>query len=306
MNPLVIDHVSYRYTRKADALHDVSLSVPRGAVLGLLGANGAGKSTLLQCCAGLRTPTSGGVQVCGLPTADRAAIVRGHLTYVAAGQPLPTQMTVDALVRWVAPLHARWDSAFASALRERLALHGDQRVGGLSRGARMKLALLLALAPRPDVLILDEPLSGLDVPSRDDVLRNVLSAVAERGTTVVLASHEITEIETVVDHVAMLREGKLVLADRLDALQSRYQRVTLVGEPEALDAMVRESRFVSALRSGRVLSLVVDTEHTSIPGDGADAANGVARTEVAALPLRELYLTVAHGTAAAPSMEALV
>jgi len=168
MSDVAIREVSYRYRRDADALRDVTLDVPSGAILGLLGANGAGKTTLLQCCAGLRTPDAGRVLIGGADSAQRALIVRGVVGYVAAGLQLPRDLTLHGLERWIAPLHRRWDPDLASSLRERFGLDGTRRLTTLSRGEYMKAALLCALSAQPRVLLMDEPLSGIDAVSRDE------------------------------------------------------------------------------------------------------------------------------------------
>lgn len=118
MTRVLIDAVSYRYGRADDALHDVSLETPSGAILGSLGANGAGKTTLLQCCAGLRKPASGRVLVDGVSSAGRALIVSGMISYVAESARLPDDMTLQQLERWIAPLHPRWHATLATSLRQ--------------------------------------------------------------------------------------------------------------------------------------------------------------------------------------------
>ena len=296
MMPVLVDHVSHRYGTGTAALHDVAFALPAGAILGLVGANGAGKSTLLQCCAGLRTPTRGAVRIGGHDARDRRALVGGTVTWVAADPPLPAHETVAALLRWVAPLHARWDTSFAAMLVDRLALPTAQRVDRLSRGGRMKLALVLALAPRPAVLILDEPLAGLDVPARDDVLRAVLGTVADEGTTVLLASHEWGEIETVLDHLAVLRDGRLVVCDRIETLQARFRRVTLTGTDDALDAIARGDRWLGTQRAGRLLTLLVDTDATPLPVDEFASLSDVTQCDVDDVPTRELVRRLTYGT----------
>ena len=185
MTAISVDGVSYRYRRGVDALHDVTFEAPPGAILGLLGANGAGKTTLLQCCAGLREPTAGRVRIGGELSERRVLIVRGVIGYVAAGVELPRDLTLQALERWIAPLHRRWDPALATQLRERFALDASRRLTSFSRGETMKAALLCALAAQPSVLLMDEPLSGSQTPrNAASKITGLPGSPATLGTTI--------------------------------------------------------------------------------------------------------------------------
>jgi len=297
MSDVVIREVSYRYRRDADALRDVTLDVPSGAILGLLGANGAGKTTLLQCCAGLRTPDAGRVLIGGADTAQRALIVRGVVGYVAAGIELPRDLTLQGLERWIAPLHRRWDATLATSLRERFGLDGTRRLTSLSRGEYMKAALLCALAAQPEVLLMDEPLSGIDAVSRDEIARGLLANASTTGTTILIASHDIAEIESVLSHVAILASGRVHTAGAVDEVLARYRVVTVMGSDAVLHAAASEQRWLDVTRSGRMLRIVADTDHT--PLDAAmfrrryDAADSVVVEEMA---LRDVFTTVVRGS----------
>uniref|UniRef100_UPI0033408159 ATP-binding cassette domain-containing protein n=1 Tax=Gemmatimonas sp. TaxID=1962908 RepID=UPI0033408159 len=157
MTDVVVDQVSYRYTRAKNAICDVSFEIPDGALLGVFGPNGAGKSTLLQCVAGLLTPATGAVRIGGTSSADRALIENGTVTFVSEATRLPTDSTLGGLIRWITPLHNRWDANLALSLSERFHLDANRRIGTFSRGEYLKAALLCALATQPRVLILDEP-----------------------------------------------------------------------------------------------------------------------------------------------------
>jgi ABC-2 type transport system ATP-binding protein len=297
MSDVAIREVSYRYRREADALLDVTLDVPSGAILGLLGANGAGKSTLLQCCAGLRTPNAGRVLIGGADSAQRALIVRGVVGYVAAGMELPRDLTLSALERWVAPLHRRWDPDLASSLRERFGLDGTRRLTTFSRGEYMKAALLCALAAQPRVLLMDEPLSGIDAVSRDEIARGLLANASTTGTTILIASHDIAEIESVLSHVAILTAGRVHAAGTVDEVRARYRVVTVMGGDAVLHAVASEQHWLDVTRSGRMLRIVADTERT--PLDPAmlrrryHTADSVVVEEMA---LRDVFTTVVRGS----------
>lgn len=305
MTGIAITGLSYRYGRSAEALHDVTLDVPSGAIYGLLGANGAGKTTLLQCCAGLRQPDAGRVLIGGADAARRALIVRGVVGYVAAGVELPKDMTLQALERWLAPLHRRWDPALATQLRERFALDATRRVTSFSRGETMKAALLCALAAQPRVLLMDEPLTGIDAVSRDEIARGLLANAATTGTTILIASHDIAEIESVLSDVAILAAGRAQVAGSLDQLQARYRRITLLASDEMLGALAREQAWLEVSRAGRMLSIVADTERT--PLDPAmlrrryEAADSLTVDEMS---LRDVFSSVVRAGRASQSAEA--
>jgi ABC-2 type transport system ATP-binding protein len=213
--------VSHRYGRTV-ALRDVSLTVLAGSVTALLGPNGAGKSTLLRCAVGLLAADSGRIRVLGTPVEQLTPAHRTRIGYVAESQALPGHLTLAQYERWLAPLYPAWDHALANTLRARFDLDPSRRLRSYSRGQRMQAALLAALAPRPDLLIMDEPFAGLDMAVKDDLVRGVLELAGTEGWTVVIASHDLAELELLVDQVAFLRDGTLLFADPVDTLRARF------------------------------------------------------------------------------------
>jgi ABC-2 type transport system ATP-binding protein len=208
------------------ALAEVSLSVPQGCVFGLVGENGAGKSTLIKHILGLWRAQRGSVRVFGLdPVADPVAVL-GRIGYLSEQPDLPEWMRVGEVMRYTQALYPHWDAAYAESMREQFGLPSDARVQTLSKGQRAKLALLAAQAHRPDLLLLDEPSSGLDPIVRSDILSAIIRTVADEGRTVFFSSHILEEIERVSDHVAMLHEGKLVLCGPLDEIKAQHRIVT--------------------------------------------------------------------------------
>jgi ABC-2 type transport system ATP-binding protein len=297
MTRVVVEGVSYRYDSKGEALHDVSVEAPSGAILGLLGANGAGKTTLLQCCAGLREPMRGRVLVDDVSSSRRALIVSGVIGYVAEAVRLPSEMSLAQLEWWIAPLHKRWDAALATSLRERFGLDASRKLATLSRGEYMKAALLCALAAQPRVLIMDEPFAGIDVVTKDEILRGLLATAGTSGTTMLLASHDIAEIESVLSHVAIMTAGRVRVSGAIESVRERYRQVTMVGGDALLDAFAGEQRWLEMERAGRMLRIVDDGERTPLDAGmlqrrfaGADSIT------VEDLSLRELFSSVVRGT----------
>jgi len=209
------------------ALNDVSLEVPRGSVFGLVGENGAGKTTFIKHILGLLRAEAGKVRVFGMDPAADPVSVLSRIGYLSEQPDLPDWMRVHEFVRYMQPFYPKWDEAYAEQLRQQFGLDQAARLRTLSKGQRAKLGLLAAQAHRPDLLLLDEPSSGLDPIVRNDILAAVIRTVSEEGRTVFFSSHLLEEIERVSDHIAMLHQGKLVLCGPLDAVKARHRRITL-------------------------------------------------------------------------------
>jgi ABC-2 type transport system ATP-binding protein len=208
-------------------LDGVSLYVPKGSVFGLVGENGAGKTTLIKHLLGLLRAEAGTVRVFGRdPVVDPVAVL-GRIGYLSEQPDLPGWMRVEELVRYMKAFYPRWDAAYAKSMLERFALNPAQRISTLSKGQTAKAGLLVAQAHRPELLVLDEPSSGLDPLVRRDILEAVIRTVADEGRTVFFSSHLLEEIERVSDYVAMLHHGKLVLCGPLDEIKSQHRRFIL-------------------------------------------------------------------------------
>jgi ABC-2 type transport system ATP-binding protein len=205
------------------ALLSVSLSLPRGAVYGLVGANGAGKTTLIKHILGLLRAETGSVRVFGLdPVADPVAVL-SRIGYLSEENDLPGWMRVDELVRYSRAFYPGWDDAYAKELERSFALDPSAKIKTLSKGQKARLGLLVALAYRPELLVLDEPSSGLDPIVRRDILGAVIRTIADEGRTVLFSSHLLEEVEQVADHVTMINRGKIVLSDALEVIREMHR-----------------------------------------------------------------------------------
>ena len=207
-----------RFGAKA-ALAGVSLDLPRGAVYGLVGANGAGKTTLIRHLLGLLRAETGTVRVFGLDPVTEPVQVLSRIGYLSEENDLPGWMTVAELVRYTRAFYPNWDDAYAEELRRSFALDPAARIRNLSKGEKARAGLLVALAHRPELLILDEPSSGLDPIARRDILGAVLQTIAHEGRTVLFSSHLLDEVEEVADHVTMISHGRIVLSGPLEELK---------------------------------------------------------------------------------------
>jgi ABC-2 type transport system ATP-binding protein len=205
------------------ALASVSVSLPRGAVYGLVGANGAGKTTLIKHILGLLRAESGAVRVFGLdPVADPVAVL-WRIGYLSEENDLPGWMRVDELLRYSRAFHPAWDDLYAEELRETFALDPSAKIKDLSRGQRARAGLLIALSYRPELLVFDEPSSGLDPIVRRDILGAVIRAIADDGRTVLFSSHLLDEVEQVADHVTMIDHGRIVMSAPLHTIRESHR-----------------------------------------------------------------------------------
>jgi ABC-2 type transport system ATP-binding protein len=205
------------------ALDSVTVSVTRGAVHGLVGANGAGKTTLIKHILGLLRAEGGSVRVFGLdPVADPVGVL-SRIGYLSEENDLPGWMTVGELVRYSRALYPGWDDAYGEELRQTFALDATAKIKTLSKGQKARTGLLVALAYRPELLVLDEPSSGLDPIVRRDILAAVIRTIAHEGRTVLFSSHLLDEVEQVADHVTMIRAGRIVLSAPLEDIKRAHR-----------------------------------------------------------------------------------
>ncbi len=223
-----------RYRRRW-ALSDCTMEVPAGRVTGLVGPNGAGKSTLLNLAAGLLRPTAGTIEVCGRTPASGMA----EVGYVAQDTPLYRGLTVADHLKLGARLNSGWDDAFARNRITRLGLDLAQKAGTLSGGQRAQLALVLGVAKRPRLLILDEPVAALDPLARSEFITSVQEAVTGRELTVVMSSHLVSDLERVCDHLIVLVASRIRLAGDVAELMASYQ-------PRSLEDLVLDYLGASA------------------------------------------------------------
>jgi ABC-2 type transport system ATP-binding protein len=208
------------------ALRDCTLEIPTGSVTALVGPNGAGKTTLLQLAVGLSRPNAGTVRVLGLSPRDEAGSVLPHVGFVAQDHPLYRGFTVSEMLKAGRKLNPSWDESLALERVENLNLPLEQKVGKLSSGQQAQVALTLALAKRPELLLLDEPVAALDPLARREFLQSVMEAVAETGMTVLLSSHIVADLERVCDHLVILSQARTQLVGPIDEIVASHRLLT--------------------------------------------------------------------------------
>jgi ABC-2 type transport system ATP-binding protein len=262
VNVLETQRLGKRYGRSW-ALRNCTLAVPAGRVVALVGPNGAGKSTLLHLAVGLTSPTEGRLAVLGRARAGSADAL-GAIGFVAQDAPLYPHLTVADTVRLAASLSVRFDGADARSRIGRLGIPLERKVGSLSGGQHTQVALAVALARRPELLILDEPVARLDPLARHEFLGTLMAAVAEEGLSVLLSSHVIAELERVCDYLVVLTAGSVQVAGAVDDLVAGHR--VLTGAAADADALAARLPVVADRRGTRQARLLAKAdEHTPLP-----------------------------------------
>ncbi len=240
-----------------EALSGISLQASPGTVIGLIGRNGAGKTTALRCLLGLQRPTQGKISVFGEePTRLSVAAKQRIGAMLDGGLPFPTA-SAHELFNFVAPLYPRWDPVVEANLCRRFEIDRRCKIEKLSLGQQRAVALALALCPRPDLLVLDEPAANLDPVLRRQFLAEVLDLVADEGRTVLFSSHNLGDVERITDRVAFLHQGRLLLDRPTEELRERMRRLRFIFPGDA-PAKVDLPGLLASRRSGRELLLTVD------------------------------------------------
>jgi ABC-2 type transport system ATP-binding protein len=245
-----------QYSRRW-ALRDCTLSIPAGKVVGLVGPNGAGKTTLLHLAVGLLEPTSGTIEVLGGRPAESPAQL-ALVGFVAQETPTYATLSVADHLRLGGWLNPGWNNEQAERRIEQLGLDPRQRAGKLSGGQRAQLALTLAIAKRPELLILDEPVASLDPVARRDFLRGLMEVVAEHGVSVVLSSHLVADLERVCDYLVVLVNSRVQVAGEIDQLLASHHR--LIGPRRDPNSLPPNQAVIEAIQADRQSTLIVRTD----------------------------------------------
>jgi len=245
-----------RYRRRW-ALSDCTLEIPAGRIAGLVGPNGAGKTTLLHLATGLLRPTTGTIEVLGGPPPARPAQL-ARVGFVAQDTPTYAHLTVADHLRLGAHLNPGWDAATARDRIEHLGLDPGQRAGKLSGGQRAQLALTLAIAKRPELLILDEPVASLDPLARREFLRGLMETVVDQELSVVLSSHLVADLERVCDYLIVLVGSRVQLAGEVDRLLATHHLLT--GPRRNPGTLPASQHVISASHTDRQTTLIVRTD----------------------------------------------
>jgi len=274
---------------ESEAVRGLDLCVEPNRITGFLGANGAGKSTTIRMLLGMLKPTAGSGTVLGrrIDRPEQSVDMRRHVAYVSEDKRLYAYLTVEEMIRFTRPFYPDWSIDAERDLLKSYQLPGDRKVGSLSKGMRTKLALLLALSRRPDLLILDEPGDGLDPCGVEQLLENLVARASE-GTTIFFSSHQIADVERIADNICILDKGRLILDASQDDLRQSYRQITLVFPELPVEREFQLAGVERIRTSGHQMAIFASGNAEAV----VERARSFDATsiDVAPVPLRDIYL----------------
>jgi ABC-2 type transport system ATP-binding protein len=290
------EHLSRRYGR-TEAVRDLTMSVPTGSVFALVGPNGAGKTTTIKVLMNLLEPSGGKASVLGVDSCRINPALLARIGYVSENQDLPDWLTVQGMADYCAPFYPTWDAGYARELAKQLDLDVTKRLKDCSRGMRMKAALLVSLAYRPELLIMDEPFAGLDALVREEFSQGILEvAGGERPWTVFVSSHDIDEVERLADWIGIINHGRLELAEPVSSLLGRFRQVevTCASAAAAVPA-TPPSSWLLPQTAGPVLRFVDSTfKDDDLQAEIRGLVPDARDIQVAPMALRQIFITLAR------------
>lgn len=285
MNRIVLEGLTVQYGSRR-ALDNVSLSVPEGSVYALLGRNGAGKSSLVRCLLGEQKPSAGRALLLGRDVWTERASVLAQVGVVPEEPDAPPAMTARQLSRFCSRLYPSWDAAGLQERLKRFGVSATTPFGKLSKGQKGQVPLALALASSPRLLVLDDPTLGLDAVARKAVFEELIGELADRGTTVFITTHDLAGVERIADRVGVLRAGRLVLDEEMEALKRRFRRVSFPRSQETslsrLEALAPVAVAARGWEMEAVISQYDEDRFAGVEGE----------PEVSALTLEEIFIAL--------------
>ncbi len=268
-------------------LEDIDLLLPHGQVLGLIGPNGAGKSTTLRILMGLVLPDRGEVTVLGHPMPAEQLAAKAQIGFVSEDLRLYKAATLAWHMGFVRSMVPQWDEAYAKLLLTRFDLKAEQKMKGMSHGQRVKAALLLALARRPNLLVLDEPTTGLDPVARHEVLQTLMEVLLDEERTVLFSSHNTLDVEQISDQIAFMDRGRIIASGDKERFLERWRRIRL--EVPRGVALPQLPGTVASGSGGRIAILTTKQFEPSMPG--AYETAGATVQAVEPMTLEEIFVT---------------
>ena len=299
-----VEGLTCRY-RRFEAVKGISFAVEPGRVFALLGPNGAGKTTTIRALMNILQPSAGRARVLGVDSRRIGPRELQSIGYVSENQKIPLWMTLAEWLAFCKPFYPDWDDGLCRKLAADFDLPANVKIGRMSRGMRVKAALVSVLAYRPQLLVLDEPFSGLDPVVRDDLVHGVLERAGEGEWSVLISSHDLDEVERLVDEVAFLDGGRLVLTEPLTTLQERFRHVEVTTADRPVMPAAVPTDWIGMVAAGRVVRFV-DTAY-SPPRFEASIQSRFpgARADVRPMTLREIFVALARHTRGPRQQEVL-
>jgi ABC-2 type transport system ATP-binding protein len=277
-------------------LQNVDLSFEQGTVMGLVGPNGAGKSTILRIVMGLLGPDSGSVKVLGYSMPAEQIAAKRNIGFIAEDMRLYESQTIAFHMDFIKSIFDSWDDAYATTLLRRFDLTKEQKVKGLSHGQRVKTTLLLALARRPNLLVFDEPTTGLDPAVRKEVLDEMMNALEDETRSILFSSHNTLDIEQISDYITFIYDGRIVESRNKEEFMDGWRRLRLINKQN--NKLPTLSNIRGVQQNGRLCTVTVNNYEESIPHQFTNA--GLVVDNIERLTLEEIFLSnvyYAKGTA---------
>ncbi len=287
-----VDGMTVRYGKRT-AVDGVTLSIPRGAVYALLGRNGAGKSSLVRCMLGQQKPARGTTMLLGDDVWTHRAALMDRVGVVGEEADAPPDMTVAQIAEFSSRVYSRWEQSAVDDRLKRFGIRADTKYGALSKGQKKQVAVALALAMSPELLVLDDPTLGLDVVARKSLYEEVIGELADRGITVFITTHDLAAVETIADRIGIIKEGRLVLDEELETMKSRFRRIRFAAQAPVFGAGTLLAASVRHWGSG---TEAVVMNYDDVAFERFRNETNVATADVTAITLEEIFLAVAGET----------
>jgi ABC-2 type transport system ATP-binding protein len=283
----------WRKFGRFEALRGLSFEVPDGSAFAIIGANGAGKTTTIKVLMNILEPTQGSATVLGVDSRKLSIRELAQIGYVSENQDMPSRLTVEEYTNYLRPFYSTWDRDLERTIAKQLRLPFDRKIGNLSHGMRMKMALMCALPYRPKLLILDEPFSGLDPLVRDEFMEGLLGQAGEM--TIFISSHELGEIDGVATHIAFVDEGKLLFQESMSDLTGRFREIRVILEGVATRPSDAPKEWMAMQLTGNVLTFV-DTQfdEAGLRELVRSRIGNVRMIDSQPMPLRSIFTTLAR------------
>jgi len=295
MNAIIQTENLGRKFGKIEALKNLTLSVPEGSIFAFLGPNGAGKTTTIKTFMNILRSDSGRSSVLGIDSRKLGPAEMAQIGYVSENQKLPEWMTVQQLLNYCRPFYPTWDTAFETKLQNLFRLPLNQKIKNLSRGMKVKAALLSSLAYRPRLLVLDEPFSGLDPLIRDEFIYGILELTEQENWSVFISSHDIDEVERLADWVGVINEGELHLSEKTVSLQARFRQVEVVTPDAASLPSVVPNTWLNPKMSGHTVRFVDSQYAEEKSGElFRKTFPNLTQIDVEPMSLREIFIALAR------------
>ena len=291
MSNIVVATVDLRKTFKGQvALNGLNLQVPAGSIFGFLGRNGAGKTTTIKALMGMLKPDSGDIEIFGsrVPAGNLALCARRRIGFVPEEKELYPYMTVEQIIAFTRPFFPKWRRDLEERYLRTFELPPKRKIPDLSKGMRSKLMLMLAISRGAELLILDEPTDGLDPAVVEDVLRELVSLAASDGATIFFSSHQLSEVEQIADHIAIIDGGRGIVAGSLDELKARYRRLHIVFERDLQTPIQWVDGAERIHQNGRSISILASRNIEAL----VEQARSIPDTSIEQFPvtLKEIFL----------------